>query len=178
MKDKGPKKPGYNPNALEESELEMGRRKHQRDMEFVRLMEQVVDSTPVEKQRKREIADVLQEIFMLAKTEEGVGMVEQNIASSIPNISDEQLKYLNKEYEKKALAIKREKVDKKLALTAEEKIVLKTYQAINMEFKNRNLHIKEASNAQNKAVALERQVKEVSLTKKEEKKKKKASSKR
>ena len=181
MKEKGPKKSGYNPNALEESEMELNRRKHHRDMEFIRLMSQVVDSTPIEKQRKRDIADILQEIFMLAKEEptpEGPmqdrkpGMVEENIVRSLPNMSKQQLDFMKKEYTKKANKIKEEKVDKGKSLTNQEKIILKTYQAIGMELNKRMQQ--ENMNKQNRV----NEARQVMEPEKDDKKKKKASSKR
>ena len=66
------------------------------------------------------------------------GMVQENIANSLPDISDEQLKFLNKDYEKRANAIK-EKKERGERITEEDQILVKTYQAINMEFKRRGL---------------------------------------
>ena len=123
MKHKEDKKQGYNPNALADKEHEMARRRHHEDAEFWRLMGQIVDTTPVEKQRKRDIADILQEIFMLARTPEHPGpsqgkekdrrpgMVEENLVRSLPHMSKQQLDYMKKEYTKKANKIKQEKVD-------------------------------------------------------------------
>lgn len=143
MKHKEDKKQGYNPTALADKEHEMDRRRRHEDAEFWRLMGQVVDSTPVEKQRKRDIADILQEIFMLSRTPEGPsqgkekdrrpGMVEENLVRSLPHMSKQQLDYMKKEYAKKATKIKKEKVDLGKTLSNEDKIILKTYQAINME---------------------------------------------
>lgn len=145
MKQKEDKKQGYNPTALADKEHEMARRRRHEDAEFWRLMGQVVDSTPVEKQRKRDIADILQEIFMLSRTpeqqgpsqdkgkERRPGMVEENLVRSLPHMSKQQLDYMKKEYAKKATKIKKEKVDLGKTLSNEDKIILKTYQAINME---------------------------------------------
>lgn len=148
MKKKEEKKSEYNPNSLADREHEMARRKHHGDMEFWNIMGQVTDATPVEKQRKRDIADVLQEIFMLARKmdeapephhgkEQKSGMVEENLARSLPQMSKQQLEYVKKEYTKKANKIKQEKVDMGKSLSNEDKIVLKTYQAINMELAKR-----------------------------------------
>jgi hypothetical protein len=181
MKGKEPKGVGYNPNAVSDREMEMERRNRHRDMEFWNLMAQVVDSTPIEKQRKRDIADVLQEIFMLAREDprpagqaKGTrpGMVEENIVRSLPNMSKQQLDFMKKEYTKKANKIKEDKVDKGKSLTNQEKIILKTYQAIGMELNKRMQQ--ENINKQNRV----NEARKVMEPEKDDKKKKKASSKR
>jgi hypothetical protein len=144
--------PGLNDHRKHDEE-------YRKNAMFISHMAQVVDATPVEKQRKREIADVLEEIFRMIKdSERGIppnqprpGMVEENIANSLPDISDDQLKFLNKDYEKKALAIK-EKKEKGERLTEEDQIVVKTYQAINMEFKRRGLSQQNSQTNQSKQV--------------------------
>ena len=181
MKDKEPKGVGYNPNAAADREREMARRERHRDMEFWNLMAQVVDATPIEKQRKRDIADVLQEIFMLAKEDPNPngpvqgrrpGMVEENLVRSLPNMSKQQLDFMKKEYTKKANKIKDEKVDKGKSLSNEDKIILKTYQAIGMELNKRMQH--ENMNKANRA----NEARQVQEPEKDDKKKKKSSNKR